>query len=59
MPNQSIDLPRSGSFWMFLIVIFAAFLLFGPANIAAFMKSPGLYAIVIAIIVALFLARRI
>lgn len=63
MAMASGDLPAavmsSGLFKVTFLMFVAGILLFGPANFAAFVGNPQLYAVVIAIILGLFIVKRI
>jgi len=43
------------SFLMFAVVL----IIFGPANLAAFFKSPQVYTIIIALIIGIYIVRNV
>lgn len=49
----------SGLFSMTVVVFVIVLFIFGPANLAAFFMSPSIYTVLIGIVVALFVVRRV
>lgn len=53
------SLMSSGLFKVTFLMFMIGILLFGPANLVSFIANPKMYAVVIAIIIGLFIVRRI